>query len=82
MLEQNLGWRIDYIMINRTIISKFKRSVILSKAKHSDHSSCTFRNSIIVFLFLQNKIAMQTAERSSHLDPSENVIFQKTYDCL
>ena len=34
---KNLGWRIDYIMINRTIISKFKRSVILSKAKHSDH---------------------------------------------
>ena len=29
---KNLGWRIDYIMINRTIISKFKRSVILSKA--------------------------------------------------
>ena len=35
--EKNLGWRIDYIMINKTIISKFKRSVILSKAKHSDH---------------------------------------------
>ena len=34
---KNLGWRIDYIMIHRTIISKFKRSVILSKAKHSDH---------------------------------------------
>ena len=34
---KNLGWRIDYIMINNTIISKFKRSVILSKAKHSDH---------------------------------------------
>ena len=34
---KNLGWRIDYIMINGTIISKFKRSVILSKAKHSDH---------------------------------------------
>ena len=34
---KNLGWRIDYIMINKTIISKFKRSVILSKAKHSDH---------------------------------------------
>ena len=35
--EKNLGWRIDYIMINKTIISKYKRSVILSKAKHSDH---------------------------------------------
>lgn len=34
---KNLGWRIDYIMINKTIISKYKRSVILSKAKHSDH---------------------------------------------
>ena len=34
---KNLGWRIDYIMINKTIISKFNRSVILSKAKHSDH---------------------------------------------
>ena len=34
---KNLGWRIDYIMINKTIISKFKKSVILSKAKHSDH---------------------------------------------
>ena len=33
---KNLGWRIDYIMINKTIISKDKRSVILSKAKHSD----------------------------------------------
>ena len=34
---KNLGWRIDYIMINKTIISKYKKSVILSKAKHSDH---------------------------------------------
>ena len=34
---KNLGWRIDYIMINNTIITKYKRSVILSKAKHSDH---------------------------------------------
>ena len=34
---KNLGLRIDYIMINKTIISKYKRSVILSKAKHSDH---------------------------------------------
>ena len=34
---KNLGWRIDYIMINKTIISIFKRSVILSKAMHSDH---------------------------------------------
>ena len=35
--EKNLGWRIDYQMISENMITKFKRSQILSQAKHSDH---------------------------------------------
>ena len=34
---KNLGWRIDYILISDKLLSKYKRSVILSKAVHSDH---------------------------------------------
>jgi len=34
---KNLGWRIDYIMVSKTLENKMKRSVILSEAKHSDH---------------------------------------------
>ena len=34
---KNLGWRIDYIMFADELISNFKRSIILSQAKHSDH---------------------------------------------
>ena len=34
---KNLGWRIDYNMISTSLLPKLKRSVILSKAVHSDH---------------------------------------------
>ena len=34
---KNLGWRIDYIMLAKQLLPNFKRSVILSQAKHSDH---------------------------------------------
>lgn len=34
---KNLGWRIDYILMSDKLLSKYKRSVILSKAVHSDH---------------------------------------------
>ena len=34
---KNLGWRIDYIMLAKELLPNFKRSVILSQAKHSDH---------------------------------------------
>ncbi len=34
---KNLGWRIDYIMFADELISNFKRAIILSQAKHSDH---------------------------------------------
>jgi|TARA_B110000438_G_scaffold63623_2_gene64123 exodeoxyribonuclease-3 len=34
---KNLGWRIDYIMISDSLLSKINRSVILSQAVHSDH---------------------------------------------
>ena len=35
--EKNLGWRIDYQMISESLLSKLKRSQILSSAIHSDH---------------------------------------------
>lgn len=35
--EKNLGWRIDYNMASFSLEKKLKRSVILSKAFHSDH---------------------------------------------
>ena len=35
--EKNLGWRIDYILIAKVLLPYYRRSVILSKAKHSDH---------------------------------------------
>ena len=34
---KNLGWRIDYIMVIDNLQSQIKNSLILSKAKHSDH---------------------------------------------
>tara|TARA_B100000780_G_scaffold23278_1_gene14880 strand:- start:5827 stop:6594 length:768 start_codon:yes stop_codon:yes gene_type:complete len=34
---KNLGWRIDYIMISNSLLDSLKRSLILSKAIHSDH---------------------------------------------
>ena len=34
---KNLGWRIDYIMVIDHLQSQIKNSLILSKAKHSDH---------------------------------------------
>ncbi len=34
---RNLGWRIDYHWVSRSLIKSLKRSVILSDAKHSDH---------------------------------------------
>lgn len=35
--HKNLGWRIDYNMISNALLSKLKRSEILSQVKHSDH---------------------------------------------
>jgi len=34
---KNLGWRIDYHFITKSLLTKLKRSVILSNAVHSDH---------------------------------------------
>ena len=34
---KNLGWRIDYNMISESLLPNLNRSVILSKAVHSDH---------------------------------------------
>jgi len=34
---KNLGWRIDYHFITESLLSKLKRSIILSEAVHSDH---------------------------------------------
>ncbi len=34
---RNKGWRIDYHMVSSSILSRIKRSAILSEAKHSDH---------------------------------------------
>jgi exodeoxyribonuclease-3 len=34
---RNKGWRIDYILIDRSLLPALHRSVILSEAKHSDH---------------------------------------------
>jgi exodeoxyribonuclease-3 len=35
--SRNLGWRIDYHMVSRSLSPQMKRSVILSEARHSDH---------------------------------------------
>jgi exodeoxyribonuclease-3 len=35
--SKNLGWRIDYHLITKTMESKIKRAAILPEAKHSDH---------------------------------------------
>lgn len=34
---KNLGWRIDYHMVSKSLENKMKRALILSEAKHSDH---------------------------------------------
>jgi exodeoxyribonuclease-3 len=34
---KNLGWRIDYLMVSKTLECKLSRGAILSEAKHSDH---------------------------------------------
>ncbi len=34
---RNLGWRIDYQAISKSLQKKLKRALILSEAKHSDH---------------------------------------------
>ncbi len=35
--NNNKGWRLDYGMVSRPLEEQLKRSVILSKARHSDH---------------------------------------------
>ncbi len=35
--DRNLGWRIDYFMVSKSMADKMKRSVILAEAVHSDH---------------------------------------------
>ena len=35
--ERNLGWRLDYVFVSQTIISKIKKSFILNKVICSDH---------------------------------------------
>ncbi|NVN94705.1 MAG: exodeoxyribonuclease III [Bacteroidetes bacterium] len=35
--DRNLGWRIDYLLVSKSIEDKMKRSVILADAVHSDH---------------------------------------------
>lgn len=35
--KKNLGWRIDYHLVESSLKSKINRSVMLSEAKHSDH---------------------------------------------
>jgi len=35
--ERNLGWRLDYVFVSKTIISKIKKSFILNKVIDSDH---------------------------------------------
>ena len=35
--NNNKGWRLDYAMVAETLEDRLKRSIILSKAKHSDH---------------------------------------------
>lgn len=34
---KNLGWRIDYNMVTKSLEKKMKKAAILSEAKHSDH---------------------------------------------
>jgi exodeoxyribonuclease III len=34
---KNLGWRIDYLMVSKSLEEKLSRGTILSEAKHSDH---------------------------------------------
>jgi exodeoxyribonuclease-3 len=35
--DKNKGWRLDYVLVSKTIEHRLVRSVILSEAKHSDH---------------------------------------------
>jgi exodeoxyribonuclease-3 len=35
--ERNLGWRIDYVFVGKTLGSKLKKAEILTKVKGSDH---------------------------------------------
>lgn len=34
---KNLGWRIDYLLVTKSMQTRLNRSAILSQAKHSDH---------------------------------------------
>jgi exodeoxyribonuclease-3 len=34
---KNLGWRIDYNLVSKTLETKMKRAIIMPDAKHSDH---------------------------------------------
>ena len=38
---KNLGWHIDYNMVNRPIEGLMRRALILPEAKHSDHCPAT-----------------------------------------
>ena len=35
--EKNLGWRLDYVFVSKTMIQKIKESFILNKVIYSDH---------------------------------------------
>jgi exodeoxyribonuclease III len=35
--DRNLGWRIDYNMVSKSLEKKLKRALILTQARHSDH---------------------------------------------
>ncbi len=35
--DRNLGWRIDYNMVTKTLEKEIKRAAILAEARHSDH---------------------------------------------
>ncbi|MFN4948056.1 MAG: exodeoxyribonuclease III, partial [Chryseotalea sp.] len=35
--NKNLGWRIDYQLVSKTLLPSVKRCVHLPEARHSDH---------------------------------------------
>lgn len=49
--EKNLGWRIDYCLIDQSILPYLRRAHILSAAQHSDHCP------VLVELSIPDKIA-------------------------